>query len=166
MCKMSETTKIMEEFDEKMKQHPEYTEEQKECLLYGILHRKACEVTPERISQKKRYNKLVCDNPTFVGFSENALRPLINEQDPEIQQKVISIVESAGKEKTMNYGTERKMKAAIARFKDVDAHTPEPKHQNKADFAEECAAFWTKARKHWSEEVIEEVLDKARINTR
>lgn len=48
-----------------------------------------------------------------------------------------------------------------------DAEKPkEPKHQNKADFMEEATAFWAKARKYWSEEVIEEVLDKARVNTR
>ena len=27
------------------------------------------------------------ENPTFVGLSELALRPLINEQDPDIQAK-------------------------------------------------------------------------------
>ena len=108
-----------------------------------------------------------CDEyPAFAGFSTRALRPLIREQDPEIQQKVIALVAKAGERKEELYGTERKMKAAIDRFKEVEPSKPEPKHQNKADFAEECAAFWTKARRYWSEEVIEEVLDKARINTR
>lgn len=104
--------------------------------------------------------------PAFAGFSTRSLRPLITEQDSEIQQKVIAAVESAGNLKQHDFGTERKMKAAIDRFHDTDAHTPEPKHQNKSDFMEECTAFWVKARKYWSEEVIEEVLDKARVNTR
>ena len=46
--------------------------------------------------QKANYNNFVKSNTTFVGFSEGAVRPLINEQDPEIQQKVISSVENAG----------------------------------------------------------------------
>ena len=52
------------------------------------------------------------------------------------------------------------------RFKDVEPEKSEPKHQNKSDFMEEATTFWLKARRHWSEEVIEEVLDKARVNTR
>ena len=59
------------------------------------------------------------------------------------------------------------VKEEAKRFKEVEPEKPkEPKHQNKADFMEECVAFWTKARRHWEEEVIEEVLDKARISTR
>ena len=164
---MKDYTEAIEmEYNKKCEEHPEYTVAQKECLMYSLLAGKACEVSPERIDQKGAYNKFVLGNPTFVGFSENALRPLIREQDPEIQQKVIALVAKGGERKEELYGTERKMKAAIARYKDVEPEKPQPKYQNKADFMEECTAFWVKARRYWEEEVIEEVLDKARINTR
>ena len=110
--------------------------------------------------------RLENDKVDLSSISVKALAPLRREQDPEIQQKVIALVAKGGERKEDLYGTERKMKALLGRFHDTDAHCPVPKHQNKADFAEECAAFWTKARKYWSEEVIEEVLDKARIGTR
>jgi hypothetical protein len=33
------------------------------------------------------FNAFIEENPTFVGISEGAIRPLINEQDPDIQAK-------------------------------------------------------------------------------
>lgn len=56
------------------------------------------------------------------GFSAKALRPLIREQDPEIQQKVITNAGKLDEENRLSrYGTERKMKAALARY-----HDPNP----------------------------------------
>lgn len=159
---------IMGEYEKKCAEHPEYTEAQKECLMYSLYTKKACEVTPERISQKKRYNKFVCDNPTLVGFSEKGLRPLTNEQDPEIMQKVLSLVAKGGERKQDLYGTERKMKAAIARFKDVEPEKPkEKKLWNKVEQMEYTVAFVKTMYKNGVEsEVIAELVTKALYNYR
>jgi hypothetical protein len=40
------------------------------------------------------FNAFIKENPTFVGISEGALRPLINEQDPDIQSKGVQKIVS------------------------------------------------------------------------
>ena len=40
------------------------------------------------------YNAFIEENPTIVGVSEFALRPLINETDPDIRAKAIQKVGS------------------------------------------------------------------------
>jgi hypothetical protein len=72
------------------------------------------------------------DYPAFAGFSSRAIRPLIREQDPEIKQKIIT---NAGKLNDENrlarYGTEPKMKKAIARYKEVETEEPKKKTPKK-----------------------------------
>ena len=38
---------------------------------------------------EKAYNALIEGSPTFVGISEGALRPLINEQDPDTKANAL-----------------------------------------------------------------------------
>lgn len=112
--KKDEEEEIIPMFEEICKKHPEYTKKQQQCVLYSLYAGKACDVCDERIRQKFGYNQLLKDYPTFVGFKEGALRPLINEQDPEIQQKVIRTVENAvPNQRKRLYGTEPKMKKTI-----------------------------------------------------
>ena len=40
------------------------------------------------------YNTLVEENPTMVGISERAIRPLINEQDPDIRANALQKIRS------------------------------------------------------------------------
>lgn len=125
--------------------HPEWTSKQRECYRYQLLAGKVCDVTDERITQKTKHNDFVIKNPTLVGFSEKTVRSLRGEKDPEIQQKVISQIEKARpQEKERLYGTERKMKAAIARFKYIEPEKPtEPKPKKlwgkveQAEYAQE-----------------------------
>lgn len=127
---MKGETEAIAKWEEICERHPEYTESEKTCLLYGLYAGKACEVCGNRIKQKLDYNKFVEANSTFVGFSEGALRPLIHEQDPEVQQKVISSVENAGKLKKAKFGTEEKMKSALIRAKG-DKPIKEPEDTKK-----------------------------------
>ena len=43
----------------------------------------------ERIRQKEAYNVFTKENPTIVGISEFALRPVIREQDPDIRANAL-----------------------------------------------------------------------------
>ena len=86
---MKSEIEIEKEIAELLAKHPEYTHEQKICAEYATRYKKACEVSQERIRQKKAYNALTEENPTMVGISERGLRPLINEQDPDIRAKAI-----------------------------------------------------------------------------
>jgi hypothetical protein len=67
--------------------HPEYTNNQQVCAEYAARYKKACQVSQERVRQKEAFNVFAKDNPTFVGLSEGAIRPLINEQDPDIKEE-------------------------------------------------------------------------------
>lgn len=79
--------------------------------------KKMCEKSDDRWREIERIAGFVEEQPGFSGFSGGALLPLIREKNPEIKAKVISLVENAGKEKLMNYGTETKMKSTIRRAK-------------------------------------------------
>lgn len=76
---------IEKEIDEMLAKHPEYTDDQRVCAEYAARYKKACQVSQERIRQKEAFNAFTEENPTFVGVSEGALRPLINETDPDIK---------------------------------------------------------------------------------
>ena len=91
---MKSEIEIKKEIDEMLAKHPEYTDEQKVCAEYAAIHKKACQVSQERIRQKKAYNALTKGNPTFVGISEGALRPLINEQDPDTKANALQKIRS------------------------------------------------------------------------
>ena len=125
---INEEEEIIPMFEEICKRHPEYTEKQQQCVLYSLYAGKACDVCDERIRQKYEYNQLLKDHPTFVGFKEGTLRPLINEQDPQIKQKVISQIENARpQERKRLHGTEEKMKKTITRAKGEKPANPQKK---------------------------------------
>ena len=127
---MKGESEAIAKWEEICERHPEYTEAEKTCILYGLYAGKACEVCGNRIKQKLDYNKFVEANATLVGFNEKTLRPLIHEQDPEVQQKVISLSENLGNLKMEKLGTEKKMKKAISRAKgDKPIKEPEPPKQ-------------------------------------
>ena len=79
-----------------------------------------CGMSESTVNEVKQVIEFKKEHTDLSAFNQKTIMPLIREQDPEIQQKVISLVESAGKEKVMNYGTERKMKAALNRYKDTN----------------------------------------------
>lgn len=91
---MKTKEEIEKEIDDMRAKHPEYTNNQRVCAEYAARYKKACQVSQERMRQKEVFNAFTKDNPTFVGLSEGALRPLINEQDPDIQaeakQKIVT----------------------------------------------------------------------------
>ena len=62
----------------------------------------------------------------------------------------------------------RKQQRELKATKDTEEQTKlrNRKTLNAADFATQAELFWTWARKYRTEEQIEEVLDKARVNTR
>ena len=61
-----------------------------------------------------------------------------------------------------------KLQRELKATKDTEEQTKlrNRKTLNAADFATQAELFWTWARKYRTEEQIEEVLDKARVNTR
>ncbi len=46
------------------------------------------------LRQGNTYNALIEENPTFVGISEGALRPVIREQDLDIRATVLQKIRS------------------------------------------------------------------------
>ena len=62
--------------------------------LSAARYKKACEVSQERIRQKGAYNAFIEENPTFVGISEGAMRPLIKEKDPDIRANALQKIGS------------------------------------------------------------------------
>ena len=92
-----------------------------ECLEKIEWTVKHCGMRKDHADECIKAREFMKDNPHFGGFSTKGLMPLINEQDPEIKQKVISLVENAGNLKEHKYGTEKKMKAALNRY-----HDPNP----------------------------------------
>ena len=91
---MKSEIEIEKEIAELLAKHPEYTQEQKVCAEYATRYKKACEVSQERIRQKKAYNALTKENPTMVGISERALRPVIREQDPDTKANALQKIRS------------------------------------------------------------------------
>ena len=60
---------------------------------------------------KNYYNAFIEENPTFVGTSEGAMRPLIGEQDKEVKEAGISHVEKRLKRETPTGGVYEKLTA-------------------------------------------------------
>lgn len=105
------------------------------------------------------YEKVKRDG-NFCGMSDKEYRRLVQYTEEVEKDEVGNATISQGE------WLKQKKEQAVA-CKLVEPQKPkEPKHQTKVEFMEECTAFWVKARKLWSEEVIEEVLDKARVNSR
>ena len=46
------------------------------------------------LQQGNTYHAFIEENPTFVGISEGALRPLINERDPDIRANALQKIGS------------------------------------------------------------------------
>ena len=78
--------------------------------------KKMCEKSPEAWRGLTLTAEFLEEHPAFAGFTGGALRPLIREKNPEVQQKVISQIENARpQERKRLYGTEQKMKTVIRR---------------------------------------------------
>lgn len=127
-----------------------------------------CGMSESSLNEVKKYMEFLEQHTEFSVFSENTLKPLIRMKDPEAQQKVISLVENAGKEKVMNYGTGKKMKAIVERYDIVEPIKPQyPDRKVKEyDFAKEVNNFIQWCFTQREEEIIREVIDKAIVNSR
>ena len=79
-----------------------------------------CGMSESTVNEVKQVIVFKKEHTEFSVFSENAIKPLIREQDPEVKAKVISLVENAGNLKGEKYGTEQKMKKALNRYKDIN----------------------------------------------
>lgn len=160
---------IQAEYDRKCKEHPEYTDRQKECLLYSLNVRKACEVGDDRIREKRVYNEFVKEHPAMAGISEGVLRPLIREKDLVLQQKAIKLVAKAGEEKEELYGSRKKMEDLLTRNRYVEPEAEADTKDITATpfvFAEKVDEFIKWCFTQRDEEVIREVIDKAIVNNR
>ena len=104
------------------------------------------------------YEKVEKDG-NFCGMEERDYREAMDFWKDVEKDKHGNPCLSCGK-----WSKQRKAEAKASKY--VEPEKPQPKTQTKADFMEAATAFWEKARKYWTEEVIEEVLDKARVNTR
>lgn len=93
------------------------------CIRWAAEGSEKCGLSEDRVRELKQWVDFIDEKPEFSGFSENALKPLIREQDSEIKEKVIRTVSNpdmSDSTRQQRYGTERKMKAAIARYKDTN----------------------------------------------
>ena len=126
---------IEKEIDELLAKHPEYTKDQKVCAEYAARYKKICQVSQERIRQKSAYNAFIEENPTIVGVSEFALRPLINEQDPDIQAEALQKVGS-GVTKKHAMGAEN-IKRIIDTVKEGNVKSGRPSKKSNEEIIEQ-----------------------------
>ena len=73
-----------------------------------------CGMSESTVNEVKQVIEFRKEHSDLSLFNQKTIMPLIREQDPEIQQKVITNAEKLNDEnKLSRYGSERKMKAAL-----------------------------------------------------
>lgn len=80
-----------------------------------------CGMRKDHADECIKAREFMKENTQFWGYSTVGLMPLIREQDSEIKQKIVTnALKLNDEDRLSRYGTERKMKAAINRYKDTN----------------------------------------------
>lgn len=94
-----------------------------------------CGMSETSLNEVTSYIELINERPAFAGFSEGALRPLIREQNEELKKTIMdNILELNTEDRLAKYGTEKKMKEALKRYRYIEPEeTKAKKLWNKAE---------------------------------